>query len=239
MNIIPGILLGIILIIIQFTIDRNKRQRNIFHKYGFRKLVAYHEAGHAVIGIFHGVRCTALCLNVTDEGQQINPQLNFLGAALTNMGEFHDSTEQIKKSISQNINFDNLPSDERTISFVKRYLAILYAGDIVLHKFFNVPKNELKVIDNRFSENGEDLQSIQIIREYLMKVGHSVTPHQAMTEVENIIDSHKEVRAAIHFLADTLLKNGDGIIREQEIIANLKMVNFFEVFKQTANKENV
>ena len=41
------------------------------------------------------------------------------------------------------------------------------------------------------------------------------------------------------FLADALLKNGDGVIRGKEIIDNLKMVNFFEVFRQTNENNNV
>lgn len=196
----------------------------------YQKHVAFHEAAHAIMGIHCGFRCKGVILNVTaGKPEIIRPEYaDIHGTALIDTAPFHNEFDLIKNSMIINLNRDALPRDEGTIQFAKKQLLILYAGDLIVQKVFNVPNYYLGTNSKGYTQQGEDLNVIQNIHDYLEKVDQAWPPEEAKQAVHDIYDQYKEVRAAIHFLADRMLKNPGVMISEVEIIEDLKTVNFFK-----------
>jgi hypothetical protein len=129
-----------------------------------------------------------------------------------------------------NLNTDRLPQSEETINFAKRYLQVLYAGDIVMHIIFNIKFKNLLLNQNTKLVRGEDKHQIQNIHDYLEKVGQPVTVDEVVKDTIAIIENNKEIKASIHFLADTMLKYPGVRIPESKIWEDLKMSKFFDLY---------
>ncbi len=227
-----GLVWGIIIGVVLTIIDQVTKKPNTREIEGLFKTTAYHEAGHAVIAIYLGLRCTSILLNIDKDGKKIHNHLNFLGAAFieTKFQKEMDFIVNYARGITFNI--DKLPYSKELVMYARNKLLIDYAGEITLRAIFNMPLEQMLIIDNRIAERGEDLHSAQGIIDYLNKVNHPITQTEAANEVAAIINDNKEVRAAIHFLADVLMKNPGVKIPENEIIQNLKSCNFFDVYKK-------
>lgn len=207
------------------------RKRNATDDPEYQKFVAYHEAAHAVIAMYHGFKCVGLLLNVTKRGAQVirKDERYAHGIAFIDSRNFANELHVISNSTLINLNIDALPKDKETIEFAKKYLLVLYAGDLIVQEIFNVPNEYLGIMNEGFTQRGQDLHLIQNIHDYLEKTGSPVTPENAKRTVFEIYDSRKEIRAAIHFLADAMLKSPGEIISENQIIDNLRIVNFFSI----------
>jgi hypothetical protein len=129
-----------------------------------------------------------------------------------------------------NLNTDRLPQSEETINFAKRYLQVLYAGDIVMHIIFNIKFKNLLLNQNTKLVRGEDKHQIQNIHDYLEKVGQPVTVDEVVKDTIAIIENNKEIIASIHFLAHTMLKYPGVRIPETKIWEDLKMSKFFDLY---------
>lgn len=208
----------------------NDHDNNIRLNKDFYKFVAYHEAAHAVMALYNGMRCLEVKLNTDEKNQIIDIRVDSGGYAAIDVGKFAKDFELIKISTMITLNFHELPQSEETINFAKRQLQILYAGDIVLHVLFDIKYKNLLLNQNTKLVFGEDKHLIENIHDYLEKMGFPVSKDEAVQEVMDVIEKNKEVKAAIHFLANTMLKNPGVRISETQILEDLKMSNFFNLY---------
>jgi len=229
LTIITSFIFSLLLILILYIFQRRKATSDP----EYQKFVAYHEAGHAVLAIYLGFRCTGVILNVTKSGAQIirHHLKGFYGVAYVDISNFDSQFALIRNSTIINLNIDKLPKDEQTINFAKNYLAVIYAGDIIVKKIFNVPDSYLRTMRKGLTIFGEDLHSIENLHDYLAKVKNPLPAENVKHLVLEIFEKNKEVRAAVHFLADAMLKNPGDIITEKQIIDNLTTVNFFTALR--------
>jgi len=204
-----------------------------------REYVAFHEAAHAVVAIFNGFRCQGVILNVTEKGDAvIHRNLDLYGAALLNLDGFRKEYEVIKNALLITLNIDQLPQEPKTIDRAKKYLQVLYAGDLVLEFLFD-KKNALPPGAHRDATRIDDDNAIiDNLHSYLEKVKHPVSRQEARQQVRAIFEEYKEVRAAIHFLSDAMLKQPGVLIPEEQIIANLRDVKFFAAAARAGNKQD-
>lgn len=202
-----------------------------------REYVAFHEAAHAVVAIFNGFRCEGVLLNVTAKGDgPIHPSLDLYGAAFLKLGGFRREYEVIKNSLLITLNIDQLPQEPATIERAKKYLQVLYAGDMILEFLFD-KKDALPPGAHRDTTRiDDDAAIIDNLHSYLEKVKHPVSRQEARQQVRAIFEEYREVRAAIHFLADAMLKQPGVLIPEETVIANLRDVKFFAAAARAGNK---
>jgi hypothetical protein len=226
-----GVIIAIIIgLVLGFINEGQEKERQIWLHKEFYKYVAYHEAGHVVFALYNGFRCVEMVLNLDTNNKMVNIHVAANGHALIILGKFDKDMELIKMSTMINLNTDRLPQSEETINFAKRYLQVLYAGDIVMHIIFNIKFKNLLLNQNTKLVRGEDKHLIQNIHDYLEKVGQPVTVDEVVKDTIAIIENNKEIKAAIHFLADTMLKNPGIRIPESKILDDLKMSKFFDMY---------
>ena len=223
-----GMMIGFTILIIAFAFEKKQTRVEL----GMFKTTAYHEAGHAVIAIYLGIRCYNILLNLDANDNKINKNIIPLGYASVE-SRFKKEMKFIYDFIrGVNLNIHLLPYSEELLDYAKKSLLIHLAGEITLKEILEMPHEQMYIISNRIAPNGDDLHRSESLVDYLQKMEYLITMESAMDEVSKIINDHKEVRAAIHFLADILMKNPGRHILENEIIDNLKMCNFFDVYKK-------
>jgi hypothetical protein len=99
-----------------------------------------------------------------------------------------------------------------------------------MHIIFNIKFKNLLLNQNTKLVRGEDKHQIQNIHDYLEKVGQPVTVDEVVKDTIAIIENNKEIKASIHFLADTMLKYPGVRIPESKIWEDLKMSKFFDLY---------
>lgn len=193
------------------------------------KTAAYHEAGHVVVAMYLGFRCLSVVVKTTPQPGVPEQYWNAHGHAEIDITAFSERYSVVRGRADEAAVLAWL-KDPLNSSFMRRWLQVAYAGEVATYLFLDVPIEMLSVSAGAVEE-GDDYSLVQLCKKFLKAAGEPMSDGMAIAEVKKMMLAHKEMRAAIHLLADYIMKNAGRPIGEAEIIGQLKLANFFNIYR--------